>query len=365
MKILHVAKFVDDRANGIRNVVPYHVIEQAKHADIIFQNVMNVTIPECCEYQRDLVSDGWPFNIDNGNFVPDMVVFHGYYHIEMVGLSKKLRKANIPYIVVPHGSLTCKAQHTKYIKKLIGNLLIFNSYRNNALAIQFLSDLEKNRSKVKIRNFIGTNGIYLPAERKKIINREQITFTYIGRLDTHIKGLDLLIDAVSKIKQYLIDNKCVFNLYGPINSAYQKKVNDINNMIQQTGTENIIKIHNAVFDDDKNNILLESDIFIQTSRTEAMPMGILEALSYGIPCLVTEGTTLGGLIEEYDAGWSCDTTAEAIAKAIECAVSEKEQYAKKSENAIKIIEERYLWNKISEDTVKNYLTLINSCGGDI
>lgn len=44
-------------------------------------------------------------------------------------------------------------------------------------------------------------------------------------------------------------------------------------------------------------VLLQTDLFIQTSRHEGMPMGLLEALSIGVPCLVTVGTSLGHIIK--------------------------------------------------------------------
>ena len=62
-------------------------------------------------------------------------------------------------------------------------------------------------------------------------------------------------------------------------------------------------------------------------------MGILEAMSYGIPCLITKGTSLTGVLEKYNAGYACETTADDIANAIEKAVLEKHILKEKSKNA--------------------------------
>jgi glycosyltransferase involved in cell wall biosynthesis len=89
-----------------------------------------------------------------------------------------------------------------------------------------------------------------------------------------------------------------------------------------------------------------------------MPMGILEAMSYGVPCLITQGTSLADLLDKYDAGWSCETTAEAIAEAIEKAVLEKQLLTKKSVNAIAAVKENFDPETIAKQTIKNYRKFI-------
>ena len=48
----------------------------------------------------------------------------------------------------------------------------------------------------------------------------------------------------------------------------------------------------GVYGDNKVKVLLDTDIFILTSRYEGMPMGVLEAWSYGIPCILSDGTNM-------------------------------------------------------------------------
>ena len=83
-------------------------------------------------------------------------------------------------------------------------------------------------------------------------------------------------------------------------------------------------------------------------------MGILEALSYGIPCLVTRGTNLGEIIEEYDAGWVSETDVHSIAQTLVKALNERDQWERKSRNAVKLIEENYQWSKVAQATLEEY-----------
>ena len=117
-------------------------------------------------------------------------------------------------------------------------------------------------------------------------------------------------------------------------------------------------LNGPVIDEEKKNVLLNTDIFIQTSRFEGMPMGILEALSYGIPSIVTTGTTLSDFVEKYNAGYHCETSAEGIAEAIEKAVLERSKLTELSQDAKKLIEENFLWESVASDAISKYKKLI-------
>lgn len=357
MKILHIAKFNNDKANGIRTVVPCHVTEQAHYEEVLFQNILPYRV-ENLKYQVPFDKSNWPFNINDlqGHaFVPEVVVFHGFYHFEMVLLAKKLTKVGIPYIIVPHGSLTKSAQRRKWLKKTIGNIAFFNNFVRSAKAVQFLSKDECKSSKIKNRQFVGTNGIRLPKEYRKGFNAHQINFVYIGRIDIFIKGLDLLFEAVINKKELLIKNNCKFSLYGPISRDWHY----LQNVIKKEGLQDLIILNREVYGEAKERVLLENDVFIQTSRTEAMPMGLLEALSYGLPCLITQGARLGAFIEEYDAGWVAETTTQSLYERIIATIEERECFQEKSNGARCLIAQEFAWEKIAKETIENYKSVLN------
>ena len=97
---------------------------------------------------------------------------------------------------------------------------------------------------------------------------------------------------------------------------------------------------------------------MQTSRSEGMPLGILEALSYGLPCLITKGTNMGEYVQTYNAGWVAETNAESIAEQLQQAVADDSEYIEKSKNAICLIQEEFEWDAIAKDTVKIYGSII-------
>ena len=174
-------------------------------------------------------------------------------------------------------------------------------------------------------------------------------------MDAYHKGLDIMVQAVRKQQNLLRDNKCTFEIYGP---NILGRAEQLQEMIDTAGVADIIKQYGPISGEDKKNLILESDIFIQTSRFEGMPLGILEAMSYGIPCLVTQGTTLGEEIEKVRAGWMADTTADSVANVFKRCIADKSLLSKYGNNARCYVKDNFAWSKIAKKTIALYEKLV-------
>ena len=130
--------------------------------------------------------------------------------------------------------------------------------------------------------------------------------------------------------------------------------------VQSNNIEDLVEINNAIIGKEKEERILECDYFIQTSRFEGMPMGILEALSYGLPCIVTEGTTLADFVKTTDSGWVCETNSQSIASAICRAIGERRLLSEKSKNAIESVKKQFSWEVVSSSTIEKYKSLIEN-----
>ena len=150
---------------------------------------------------------------------------------------------------------------------------------------------------------------------------------------------------------YFIFSNCKLYIYGPDLCG---RFAHLESLVEEKNIGDLVSLNLGVSGKEKENILLDTDIFIQTSRFEGMPMGLLECLSYGIPCIVTYGTTLGEFVDANNAGWSCDTTADAIAQTIKKAVSERNLWQEKSVCARDSVNDNFNWDIITLNTVTYY-----------
>ena len=354
MIILHIACTNGDMCNGVQVVVPQHLNAQSTFAQVGFVNISNIKTDGNCnqfEYNEhfSIATLSAPFN------KPDIVIFHECYRIQYIKIAKELKKLRVPYVIVPHGELSNDAQKKKRLKKVVANILIFNRFVNGAAGVQLLSDTELKNTKFGKYKFVATNGINMPKCSKQQFRENAIKFVYIGRLDAYHKGLDLMVEGVSQCADFMRTNMCTVDIYGPDILGRREHVEAL---IAEHDVGDIITVHDPVLGEDKERVLLDGDVFMQTSRFEGMPMGILEALSYGVPCLVTEGTTLADFVKEHDAGWACATNANDIAQNIQLAISQKEEFVNKSKNAQRASGEHFSWEQVSEKAIKKYAKLI-------
>ena len=261
-------------------------------------------------------------------------------------------------IIVPHGSLTKEAQKQKWLKKIPANILIFNKFIDNATAIQYLIEGEQEKSRKCKKYIIAGNGIELSDNKKTYIsdsNNETFQIIYIGRYDTYTKGLDLLIKTAIAIKDFCRENNIKFMLYGTDYRGRQKK---IEKMISKNNIEDIVVMNGPIWGIEKNDKMCKADLFIQLSRTEGQPIGLMEAIDVGLPCVVTKATNYGTIIEENNMGWVVNTEVKDICEKIIEAYNERKKLYKKSENEKQYAKKNFAWNEIAEKTVEKYKEII-------
>lgn len=355
MIILHIAHIDSEILGGVQIAVPKMVKAQASYANVALLNVKGIALPnvKTLKLEKDFSFSQMPKPYN----CPDLVIFHEIYRFPYIKMYNELLKREIPYIVIPHGGLSAQAQKRKILKKSIANLLFFNRYIRKAKAIQYLSDNECSMSiEKKHLSIVLGNGIELPKSTKKYFNKKGIMFVYIGRLEIETKGLDLLIDAMNICQNELRKLGARIAIYGPNYGGEHKILQD---MAEKKQVADLISIGNEKIGAEKEKILLEADWFIQPSRTEGLPLGPLEALSYGLPCIVTAGTGLKEIVENNHAGYGCQTTAKEIAKTIEKAIRSVDQMQDFSEAAKVLVKKSFESGCVAKKTINKYSEIVN------
>ena len=361
LNILYISKLSGNLYAGPNHSVPAQVKAQSKYDNVLWYNINNVKRPEWsvdgldCKNLDDFPSGRLkdlpePFNR------PDMAVVEEFYCYPFCRIIEDLIKEKIPFVIVPRSEMTKQAQAKSSTKKLIGNALYFKRMAKKAAAIQYLTDQEYIDSGDKWNRdyYIISNGTDAKENIKDKYSEDSIEAVYIGRYEMYQKGLDILFEAIARIKEDLRQNHFMLKMYGV---DQENTVNELKKMMAEYKIEDLIEINDSVFGEEKERVLLKSDVFVMTSRFEGMPMGMIEALSYGLPCIASKGTNLSDVIKEYDAGWVTDDSVDSVVDGLKTMIAEKNAFDEKGRNAIALAN-NYTWDSLAQKSHEIFAGLI-------
>ena len=288
---------------------------------------------------------------------PDLVIMEQCYKFKKSRILWEMIRGDIPYVVIPRVELTAKAQMQKKLKKKIGNALVFSRFLKKAAAIQYLTEQEAKDSGDgwNKRFFVLPNGSEPSDEvQKRTEPHEGIRCIFIGRLAPFHKGLDLLIEACGNLRNEMAEAGCVIDAYGP---DREEKMAEMQEATRVKGIDTLLRFHEGIYGEEKTRQMLQSDVFLMTSRFEGHPTALLDAMAMGLPVMVTRGTNMLEEVREANAGWTAEGSAESIQDMILKMIREKDRIGEKGRNARKL-SEKYDWDAIAERGHELYLQLL-------
>ena len=116
------------------------------------------------------------------------------------------------------------------------------------------------------------------------VSPEDFLLVCAARL-SEAKGIDILLDAVSRVLRQGISCKCIILGDGPL----KEKLRQQSNSLGLSGD-----VFFEGFQPDVRPYLQAGSAFILTSHLEGLPLSVLEAMACGLPCIVTD---VGGSAE--------------------------------------------------------------------
>lgn len=354
MRILHITSIAHPDGNGVAVAVKKYVGYENKEVDVALYNVEGDLVETSCinyNYKDYKSICDLPTPFCN----PDIVVFNEVYKPKYIKLYKECLKNNIKYVIIPHGCLVQASQNKRKLKKLLGNVLLFNKFIRNASAIQFLNNTEKENTKLKYKKaIIAGNGVNEPSYKNNSDGNNK-DLVFIGRYEINHKGLDLLVDICNKYRNWFKEKNIRIQLYGRDSG---NNLTALKELIAKNNVSGILKINGPVYNDDKKKVLGNAYAFIQTSRFEGQPMGIIEALSIGLPCVVTYGTYIGDFIEENNCGIASDFDVDLVFNSIKKICEDEELRNSMADNAYKKTIKEFNWKTVINKTIKEYKEIL-------
>jgi len=223
---------------------------------------------------------------------------HGGWVPAFWAVAKCLKKHNKKSVLTPHGAYNTIAMKASRWRKKIYFQLFEKAVLKTVNKIHCIGASEKEGLENIYPNH---KQIILPygfdrPRMDSFIKKHNNTFIigFVGRIDIHTKGLDLLTKAFAKFQK---DKSTKLWIVGDSNETPQLKT-----MLKEEGIANNTILYGSKFGSDKNAIIQQMDIFTHPSRNEGLPTAVLEAATFGVPSIVTQATNVGSYITQYNAG---------------------------------------------------------------
>lgn len=278
---------------------------------------------------------------------PDLIVLHQIYTFSTLLGYMYAKKNRIPYVVKPHGSLTkYHESDSKLIKTLAKWFLISKILREaDAIIVTCKSERADLIASLKPKAYQVQYGAVVSWPQDEAVRRQprgnqnkRIVFS--GRFDKK-KNLPLVIKAMPQILDKYPD--LILDIAG---SGTVNEVRILQNLISTLELESNVQFHGWIDSSKMQEIFAAARLLVLPSENENFAIVVAEALSAGVPCVVSKFVGIADIVAKHNAGEVIDeltpaSVAEGIMKVL------RGDEIKYREAAFEAVENSLDWSKIA------------------
>ena len=310
-----------------------------------------------------------PFKIRNDIKGYDIIHIHEHRQTLAIFASYFARKNNIPYVVQAHGSVLPFFQK-EGLKNIFDKVFGFKIL-HNASCVFALTEVEKEQylkmgvdeDKIEIVP-LGINldeyenlPDYGKFRSKFNIGENDKLILFVGRIH-EIKGLGLLIDSFNDLINQHNENHSLEDIssssiklaiVGP-DDGYLVKLED---KIKEYSLEDNVIITGPLYKEEKQEALVDCDLFVMPSKYESFTTSGLEAMACSKPLVLTKNNHIHDWVDG-NVGLACDDNKDSLREAIEKVLSDEDLSLIFARNGQKLIKEKYNWDIINDQILEIY-----------
>jgi len=298
----------------------------------------------------------------------DLVILQGVWNFPLFVTAYLGIRHNIPYIVVPRGTLYKETweMKSKWYKDILYHVIV-KKMLQNAASIQFTT-IDEQKSVLEylgldLKYYLVPNSIdlskyeELPEKNmflqkyESLQNKKIILFF---RRITQKKGLDVLIKSLKYLKEKRDD--FVLLIAGPDSEGYWST---IKKQIEDNDLSSYVLYVGMVEGDDKLRILVDSDIFVLSSYSENFGMSVIESMAAGLPTIISNKVGIYNEVQKEEAGIVTTLNPDEIAQAIDLLLSDGLERKKFSENGKWFVRNNYEIDKVNNNLLSEIKKILN------
>ena len=215
-----------------------------------------------------------------------------------------------------------------FLYQKLAHLLLFPTWE---LAMCFGASHEK-------KNILPPGG--MPKRTFNPLNWSQPTISYVGNLKKRDGG-DILLDAMAKVIEKFPEAKCRIISASDAPVREHKQRNAVWLSIEKANFDELPAVFN------------QSTLAVIPRRRSAymdlaLPIKLMDYLSFNLPVIVTDCIAMANFIEENEVGLVVQDHAESLAEGILQLLNDQKRSNRLAENAYRSVQEKHSWEKRAE-----------------
>ncbi len=282
----------------------------------------------------------------------DLLHVHGIWMYPSV-VARRWSRGTKPYLVSPHGLLKQWALRNSRWKKRLAALLYENEHLRRAACLHALNTAEAEALReygLKNPICVIPNGMSIRGDTAPQVSRKGRSILYLGRFHPS-KGLRSLIAAWRSVREEAAAGGWRLTIAGWDQNHHRAELERLADQLQVRSSVDFL---GPQFDADKDQCFASASAFILPSKSEGLPISILEAWSWKLPVLMTrecnlpEGAAAGAAIMMEP---EVKSIAVALRRLFFLTDSEREQLGR---NGRSLVEQHYQWQQIGKSMTDVY-----------
>lgn len=372
MRVLHVIPSVDERSGGPATaILPMcRALEQQGIQITLISTDAGLRVPdfkgvsamlfpsqlgESFKYSRPLSS--W-LRANIREF--DLAHIHAVFNHSSVTTAHACRKAGVPYVVRPLGTLEPWSMAQKSVRKRVFWQVAGKAMLRRAAAVHYTTEAEK----LSTQRLLGLNhgkviGLGIANGSSRSCAKEKLASYFpelgnsryvlvLSRLHPK-KGLDVLLDAFSILVQQekFQDWRLVIAGDGPADYVATLKQKSCKGVLFTGWLDG----------EAKDAVLSNAWLLALPSHQENFGLCVMEALSHAVPVLVSPHVNLAEEIVLANAGWISTVDKDALSTRLAEALADSEELSRRG-RAGKELSKKYSWENAATSLAGLYREIV-------
>ncbi len=295
----------------------------------------------------------------------DLVHIHAVFNHACIAAARACRKHGVPYVVRPLGTLDPWSMGQKRLMKSAFWTLTGQRMLRGAAAVHYTTRAEREAAEQSLkisRGSVVPLGIDLDiaevpttSAQISIMPPSEPYVLVLSRLHPK-KGLDVLLDAFLEItnEKQFEDWRLVLAGDGP-----DDYVRLLKRKAEIGRAAAVVSIPGWLEGETKKLFLQRASVLALPSHRENFGLCVLEALTCGVPVVISEFVNLAETIEGAGAGWVGTLDRESLVKILSEAMGSERERAKRGE-AGRLLSRQFTWSEVANELVLLYRQVTTS-----